>query len=194
MRATPTFLIVLLTEFGLARFSKLRVAEDESTCAETSDLTSASLDSESVVERSSFFSCKLPIVLRRITLMSLVKCGCAFTKLYTNATSIAAVPKLLESAEVKKRLRGLEGWKLDGKFITKTFEFKEFMDGIKFIGEVARVAEKEEHHPDIHVRYTTVTLSVQTHSEGGVTEWDIDLAEAIEKMLESKAGAKRKPR
>jgi len=57
------------------------------------------------------------------------------------------------------------------------------MGGISFIGKVARVAEKEEHHPDIHVRYTTITLSVQTHSEGGVTEWDLGLAGAIEKML-----------
>ena len=49
----------------------------------------------------------------------------------------------------------------------------------------ALVAEKEEHHPDIHVGYTAVTLSLQTHSEGGVTEWDLDLARAIEKMVAS---------
>ena len=66
------------------------------------------------------------------------------------------------------------------------FEFPNFRDGISFVNKVAEVAEKEEHHPDIHVKYTTITLSVQTHSEGGVTEWDIELAEAVEKMLRSR--------
>ena len=84
--------------------------------------------------------------------------------------------------EVDSRLRHLKGWKREGDFITKPFEFPTFMKGVEFIERVAAVAEKEEHHPDIHVKYTTVTLSVQTHSEGGVTEWDIELAEAIERM------------
>ena len=90
--------------------------------------------------------------------------------------------KLLSNSEISARLKRLKGWKHEGEFITKVFEFDRFMDGIDFLNRVAVVAEKEEHHPDIHVRYTTITLSVQTHSEGGVTEWDLDLAEAIEKM------------
>jgi 4a-hydroxytetrahydrobiopterin dehydratase len=93
------------------------------------------------------------------------------------------VPRLLEDAEIEAGLRGLEGWKHEGKFITKTFEFESFMDGIAFVERVAGVAEKEEHHPDIAVRYTTVKLSIQTHSEGGVTEWDLGLARAIEGAL-----------
>jgi 4a-hydroxytetrahydrobiopterin dehydratase len=60
------------------------------------------------------------------------------------------------------------------------------MDGISFLNGVAEVAEEQEHHPDIQVRYTTVTLSVQTHSEGGVTVWDLELAEAIERKLAGK--------
>lgn len=93
------------------------------------------------------------------------------------------MPRLLHNSEIKKRLETLKGWKRDGKFVTKSFEFENFTDGIAFVSRVAEVAEKEEHHPDIHIRYTTVTLSVQTHSEGGVTEWDLELAEAIEKMV-----------
>jgi len=92
------------------------------------------------------------------------------------------VPKLLSDSEISGRLKNLKGWKRDGQFITKVFEFNRFVDGIDFVNRVAAVAEKEEHHPDIHVRYTTITLSVQTHSEGGITEWDLDLAEAIENM------------
>ena len=93
------------------------------------------------------------------------------------------MPRLLSDREVSASLKDLEGWKHEGKFITKSYEFQTFMAGISFVSEVAAVAEKEEHHPDIHVRYTTVTLSLQTHSEGGVTEWDVELAAAIEKKL-----------
>ena len=95
------------------------------------------------------------------------------------------MPKLLSGADIRWRLKSLPGWKQKGKFITKTYEFNEFMDGIEFIDRVAAVAEKEEHHPDIHVRYTAISLLVQTHSEGGVTEWDTELANAIEKMLKA---------
>jgi 4a-hydroxytetrahydrobiopterin dehydratase len=96
------------------------------------------------------------------------------------------MPKLLDDAEIEARLGKLKGWKHNGKFITKTFEFRKFMDGISFVEKIARIAEKQEHHPDIGIRYTTVTLSLQTHSEGGVTKWDLELAEAIEKKLRSR--------
>jgi len=56
------------------------------------------------------------------------------------------------------------------------------MEGISFLNKVARIAEKQEHHPDIKVRYTAITLSIQTHSEGGVTAWDVGLAKAIDRI------------
>ena len=90
------------------------------------------------------------------------------------------VPKLLTDTEIKESLKELNRWKHEGKFITKTFEFDHFMDAIAFVNEVAEAAEREEHHPDINIRYTTVKLSIQTHSEGGVTEWDIGLARAVD--------------
>lgn len=96
------------------------------------------------------------------------------------------MPRLLKDAEIRERLKPLKGWSYEGAFITKTFEFKRFMDGMSFIDSVAKVAEEQEHHPDIHVVYTSITLSVQTHSEGGVTEWDLELVEAIEAMLRKK--------
>ncbi len=111
------------------------------------------------------------------------------TKLYTKPVSEPAVPSLLPHEEIAKRLRRLSGWRDQGKFLVKSFEFDEFIGGIEFVNKVAAVAEEEEHHPDIAVRYTTVTLSLQTHSEGGVTDWDLELAEAIEDML--KGGPKR---
>jgi 4a-hydroxytetrahydrobiopterin dehydratase len=93
------------------------------------------------------------------------------------------VVKRLTRAKIESELKDLDGWKLDRDFITKTFEFKTFMAGIKFVSDVARIAEEEEHHPDMHIRYTTITLSIQTHSEGGVTEWDLGLARRIENFL-----------
>lgn len=101
------------------------------------------------------------------------------------------MPRVLTPSEIEERLRRLAGWKLDGDYIIKTFEFEAFMDGVKFVNEVARVAEEQEHHPDFHIRYTSVRLSIQTHSEGGVTEWDLELASAIEEML-ARASSKRK--
>ena len=91
--------------------------------------------------------------------------------------------KRLTKAKIESELKKLDGWKLERDFITKTFEFKTFMAGIKFVDDVAQIAEEEEHHPDIHIRYTAIKLSIQTHSEGGVTEWDLGLARRIESFL-----------
>jgi 4a-hydroxytetrahydrobiopterin dehydratase len=90
------------------------------------------------------------------------------------------VPRLLSDEEISSQLKEAKGWKREGKFITKAFEFDHFMDAIAFVNEVAEAAERKEHHPDINIRYTTVKLSIQTHSEGGVTELDIDLAKAVD--------------
>ena len=90
------------------------------------------------------------------------------------------MPKLLSDSEIRTRLKDLDGWKHERKFITMSFVFDHFMDAIAFVNEVAEAAEREEHHPDIKIRYTTVKLSIQTHSEGGVTEWDTALAKAID--------------
>ena len=112
--------------------------------------------------------------------MDAVKVRCRFGKLITEVLSSILVPKVLSDTEIKTRLKELNGWKHEGKFITRTFEFDHFMDAIAFVNEVAEAAEREEHHPDINVRYTNVKLSIQTHSENGVTKWDIDLAKAID--------------
>ena len=126
--------------------------------------------------------------------MAMVKTRWLMTEIYTKEPPPAEVPRLLTDKEIKKRVKNLHGWKHDGNFLSKTFEFENFMDGIEFIVKVARVAEREEHHPDIHVRYTTVTLSVQTHSEGGVTDWDLKLAGSSERMLNARTPWTRRRR
>jgi len=92
----------------------------------------------------------------------------------------------LSPAAVDSALKSLDGWRREGDFITKEFHFKTFLGGIRFVDRVARVAEAQEHHPDIHVRWTTVTLQIQTHDEGGITKRDIQLAKEIEKSLRSR--------
>ena len=77
----------------------------------------------------------------------------------------------------------MPGWRREGGFIAKDFKFRTFLAGIRFVDAVALVAEAMEHHPDIHVVWTTVTLKIQTHDEGGITKWDVGLAKEIEKHL-----------
>ncbi|HUK75935.1 MAG TPA: 4a-hydroxytetrahydrobiopterin dehydratase [Nitrososphaerales archaeon] len=89
----------------------------------------------------------------------------------------------LSDAEVASALKGLKGWKREGDYITKAFKFKTFLAGIRFVDAVAKVAEQQEHHPDINVVWTTVTLSIQTHDEGGITDLDVGLAREIERSL-----------
>jgi len=96
---------------------------------------------------------------------------------------LKTMPKLLSKQDIASRLAALKGWKLEGNFLAKSFEFDEFIKGISFVSRVARVAERLQHHPDIVVRYTTVKLLIQTHSAGGITLKDFQLASAIERGL-----------
>lgn len=98
----------------------------------------------------------------------------------------------LSAGQVESRLSELPGWKKDGDYITRSFTFKEFMDGIAFVGKVARIAESQEHHPDIHIVWTTVTLRIQTHDQGGLTDMDFDLASEIERKLGQKTARTKK--
>ncbi len=100
--------------------------------------------------------------------------------LITNQSGEHAVPRLLTDGEVAARLKRLPGWRRKGRYITKTFRFEEFPAGIAFVERIAGVAETLGHHPDIHIVYTSVRLAVQTHSAGGITVKDFELASAIE--------------
>ncbi len=87
--------------------------------------------------------------------------------------------KLVE-AEVAQRLKVLPGWSRAGDAIRKSFSFQKFSDGIRFVDRVAAAADAMDHHPDIDIRYTTITLQLSTHSAGGLTAKDFELAAAIE--------------
>lgn len=87
---------------------------------------------------------------------------------------------LLSSDQIQKELTQLEGWRLVGKEIQKTFTLKDFVDAIGFVQSIAFLAEKANHHPDIDIRWNKVTLTLSTHSAGGLTEKDFQLANKIE--------------
>ena len=89
------------------------------------------------------------------------------------------MPKLTEQ-ELVERLKALKGWERDGGTIRKSFRFAKFADGIRFVDRVAVAADALDHHPDIDVRYTTITMVLSTHSAGGLTRKDFELAERIE--------------
>lgn len=86
----------------------------------------------------------------------------------------------LSNAEVDRALRTMPGWERAEGGIRKRYRRATFMDAIAFVNQIAELAEQTRHHPDIHIRWRSVTVSLTTHEAGGVTHLDIDLAEAIE--------------
>src|SRR5580765_7819656 len=86
------------------------------------------------------------------------------------------------AAQTKAALRFLPDWTKKGGAITRTFQFRDFSGAIEFVNAIARLAEKAWHHPDIDIRYSKVTLTLTTHSEGGLTEKDFDLATKIDQL------------
>jgi 4a-hydroxytetrahydrobiopterin dehydratase len=86
----------------------------------------------------------------------------------------------LSDIAIQRELGTLQGWSRRGDVITKTFQFRKFLDGIEFVRAVAKVADAADHHPDIDIRYTKIICSLSTHSAGGITQKDLDMARQIE--------------
>lgn len=75
------------------------------------------------------------------------------------------------------------GWYVKNSVLERVVTFSTFPDGIAFVNRVADLAEEMGHHPDIVIRYTEITLTLSTHSEGGITDKDIRLAARINALL-----------
>ncbi|MDJ0358749.1 4a-hydroxytetrahydrobiopterin dehydratase [Rhodococcus sp. H29-C3] len=91
--------------------------------------------------------------------------------------------ELLSNAEIDDALSSLPEWSLDDSSITRTVELPTFPAAIQFVSRVATAAEAAGHHPDIDIRWRRLTFTLSTHSEGGLTSKDVDLAREIEKLL-----------
>jgi len=86
----------------------------------------------------------------------------------------------LSDIEIQAGLKALNGWERKGNAIVKPYRFKTFAEGIRFVDRVAVLADEADHHPDIDIRWTTVTMSLSTHSAGGITRNDLELAAKID--------------
>ncbi|MEK6230647.1 MAG: 4a-hydroxytetrahydrobiopterin dehydratase [Luteolibacter sp.] len=91
---------------------------------------------------------------------------------------------LLAQEELAVALKKCPEWEQEKTYITRSIEFEEFMEGIDFVAVVGEIAEEAQHHPDISVKYTKVTLKLTTHDVGGVTDLDIQLAQRIDNVLD----------
>ena len=86
----------------------------------------------------------------------------------------------LSDEEIGERLERLDGWERDGDAIKKTFEGEDFMSSVNLVDKLAPVAEEMNHHPDLEISWNKVTVTLSTHSEGGLTENDFELAGSID--------------
>lgn len=86
---------------------------------------------------------------------------------------------VLTDDELREALDALPGWELAGGAICRDLRFADFREAVGFVVQVAFEAEAADHHPDIDLRYNKVHVALSTHSEGGITAKDLDLAHAI---------------
>lgn len=89
---------------------------------------------------------------------------------------------LLGNDEIDARLRELEGWERRGEAIVKEFGRGDFVGSVKFVDALVAPAEGMGHHPDVAISWDTVTVTISTHSEGGLTAADFELAAKIDAL------------
>jgi 4a-hydroxytetrahydrobiopterin dehydratase len=92
--------------------------------------------------------------------------------------------QLLDSDTVTEALRALHGWERDGDSLVWTVALPSFPSAISVVDEVAVLAERADHHPDIDIRWRNLTFRCSTHSKGGITQLDLDLAAEIMNVVE----------
>ena len=97
--------------------------------------------------------------------------------------------ELMSEESVRTALSGLSGWSGDTDQIARTVTAPDFATGIRVVDDVAAAAEAADHHPDIDIRWRKVTFTLSTHSQGGVTQRDVDLASTIDSIA-NKHGAR----
>jgi 4a-hydroxytetrahydrobiopterin dehydratase len=86
----------------------------------------------------------------------------------------------LEEKEVEARLADLPGWERAGEAIRREFDCGDFTGSVDFVNRLTPVAEEMNHHPDLAISWKQVTVTITTHSEGGLTAADFELARRID--------------
>lgn len=90
---------------------------------------------------------------------------------------------VLSDDEVDAAAAALNGWAREDGALRRSVTFASFLDGINAVRRVADAAERADHHPDIDIRWRTVTFTLVTHSQGGITDKDVELAREIDGLL-----------
>ena len=101
--------------------------------------------------------------------------------------------EVLSDIAIQRELGTLHGWSRRGEVLTRTYQFRNFSESMRFVNRVADAAEAADHHPDIDIRYSKVTLTLSTHSAGGITEKDIALARSIDTSPEPEGPVEADP-
>jgi 4a-hydroxytetrahydrobiopterin dehydratase len=86
----------------------------------------------------------------------------------------------LSDIAIQRELGNLAGWSRRSDALTRTYQFRNFTQAMEFVNRVADLAESANHHPDIDIRYSKVTLTLSTHDVGGITSNDVALARSID--------------
>ncbi|MFC6644099.1 4a-hydroxytetrahydrobiopterin dehydratase [Granulicella cerasi] len=89
------------------------------------------------------------------------------------------MPTLLTGKILDETVANLPGWSLENGQLTRKWKFPDFSAAIKFVNQVAEIAETANHHPDIDIRYNVVITSLSTHDAGGITDLDIQIARTL---------------
>ncbi len=89
---------------------------------------------------------------------------------------------LMAADEIHRRLERVEGWERSGNSIRKQFKLDDFVGSVAFVDRIVEPAEDMGHHPDLEISWNTVTVKLSTHSEGGLTEADFELAKRIDAL------------
>ena len=98
--------------------------------------------------------------------------------------------RLLHADEVTRQLGDLPGWQWDGAALRRSIELPTFRGAIHVVDEVAEIAEQMNHHPDVDIRWKTLRFVLSTHSEGGVTQLDVELAHRIDEIAVDHGGTR----
>ena len=88
----------------------------------------------------------------------------------------------MTDAEVKDEPSKLGSWEREGDALVREFEFANFVGSVDFVNRITPVAEEMNHHPDLSISWNKVHVSLSTHSEGGITESDFQLATKIDSL------------
>ena len=95
------------------------------------------------------------------------------------------MPALLDDASIDTALKDLPGWRREGDALVLDAELPTFPVAIGVVARVGEIAESRDHHPDIDIRWSTGRSRCATHSEGGITQRDVDLAAAISEQVKA---------